>query len=51
MVDKASTYKIIGNKIVERNKYEQKLWFPLHHNDPNTKYDKYGRRIGTIKEN
>ena len=49
---KVSTYKTTGNTTVERNKYGQKTATYKHHsNGTITKYDKYGRRVGTIKEN
>lgn len=49
---KVSTYKTTGNTTVERNKYGQKTATYKHHsNGTITKYDKYGRKIGTIKEN
>ena len=48
---KVSTYKTTGNTTVERNKYGQKTATYKHHsNGTITKYDKYGRRVGTIKE-
>ena len=49
---KVSTYKTTGNTTVERNKYGQKTATYKHHsNGTITKYDKYGRKVGTIKEN
>ena len=48
---KVSTYKTTGNTTVERNRYGQKTATYKHHsNGTITKYDKYGRKIGTIKE-
>ena len=49
---KVSTYKTTGNTTVERNRYGQKTATYKHNtNGTITKYDKYGRRVGTIKEN
>ena len=48
---KVSTYKTTGNTTVERNRYGQKIATYKHHsNGTIIKYDKYGRKIGTIKE-
>ena len=48
---KVSTYKTTGNTIVERNRYGQKTaTYKKSSNGTITKYDKYGRRVGTIKE-
>ena len=48
---KVSTYKTTGNTTIERNRYGQKTATYKHHsNGTITKYDKYGRRVGTIKE-
>ena len=48
---KVSTYKTTGNTTVERNKYGQKTATYKHHsNGTITKYNKYGRKVGTIKE-
>ena len=49
---KISTYKTTGNTTVERNRYGQKTaTYKKSSNGTITKYDKYGRRVGTIKEN
>ena len=49
---KVSTYKTTGNTTVERNKYGQKTATYKHHsNGTITKYDKYGRKVWTFKEN
>ena len=49
---KVSTYKTTGNTAVERNRYGQKTaTYKKYSNGTITKYDKYGRRVGTIKEN
>lgn len=48
---KVSTYTTSGNTTVERDKYGRKTaTFRKSSNGTITKYDKYGRRIGTIKE-
>ena len=48
---KVSTYKTTGNTTVERNRYGQKTaTYKKSSYGTITKYDKYGRRVGTIKE-
>ena len=48
---KVSTYKTTGNTTIERNRYGQKTaTYKKSSNGTITKYDKYGRRVGTIKE-
>lgn len=48
---KVSTYKTTGNTRVERNRYGQKTaTYKKSSNGTITKYDKYGRRVGTIKK-
>lgn len=49
---KVSTYKTTGNTTVERNRYGQKTaTYKRNSNGSITKYDKYGKKVGTIKEN
>ena len=48
---KVSTYTTSGNTTVERNRYGQKTaTYKKSSNGTITKYDKYGRKVGTIKE-
>lgn len=48
---KVSTYKTTGNTTVERNRYGQKTaTYKKSSNGTITKYDIYGRKVGTIKE-
>ena len=48
---KVSTYKTTGNTTVERNRYGQKTaTYKRSSNGTITKYDRYGRKVGTIKE-
>lgn len=47
---KVSTYKTTGNTTVERNRYGQKTaTYKRSSNGTITKYDKYGRKIGSFK--
>lgn len=47
---KVSTYKTTGNTTVERNRYGQKTaTYKRSSNGTITKYDKYGREIGSYK--
>ena len=49
---KVSTYKTTGNTTIERNRYGQKTaTYKRSSNGTITKYDRYGRKVGTIKEN
>ena len=48
---KVSTYKTTGNTTVERNRYGQKTaTYKKSSNGTIIKYNKYGRKVGTIKE-
>ena len=47
---KVSTYKTAANKMIERNRYEQKtVTYKRSFNGAVTQYDKYGRKIGSFK--
>lgn len=47
---KVSTYKTTGNTTVERNRYGQKTaTYKRSSNGTITKYDKYGRKVGSFK--